>query len=174
MPACYFILILYILILKHIVLKLAKKFNQKNRKPECCPKLMKPQKNALDFYLLACPVTQTVRTPEIQMDRDGRVTACCPWAIKKASASMPSHNPLNSPEGCSTEEGWVWLLQLVQHHCHIFVRQDKCLCKKNYTQVSMPTSYHPSNRGKYQYSTATWVVFTEMTGFKSIGQYPQA
>lgn len=50
-------------------------------------KLMKPQKSALDFYLLASPITQTVRTPEIQMDRE---TACHPWTIKKAGSACPT------------------------------------------------------------------------------------
>lgn len=74
-PAYYFILILYSLILKHTVLRSGKKFNQRNRKPEHCPKLLKSQKSALDFCLLASLYTLIDRTPETQMDRDDRVTA---------------------------------------------------------------------------------------------------
>lgn len=101
---------------------------------------MKPQKNALDFYLLASPIRQSghQRSRWTEMT----VTACHPWASRP---SMPSHHPLNPLEVCSTEEGWVWLLQLVQYHCHIFVRRDKSLCNKNCTQVLKPTSCHPSN-----------------------------
>lgn len=80
----------------------------------------------------------------MQMDRDDRVTTCCPRAIKKAGAARPTMTLWTHLKGAQLKR--VGLLQLVQHHCHIFVRQNKCLCKENYTQVLMPTSYHPSNR----------------------------
>lgn len=53
---------------KHIVLGFGKKFNQRNRKPEHCPKLFKSQKSALDFYLLASPYNLIDTTPEIQIE----------------------------------------------------------------------------------------------------------
>lgn len=103
---------------------------------------MKPQKSTLDFYLLASPSQDTRNAARQRWQSDSLLSL----GYQKSRSSTSNHDPLNSLEGWSAEEGWVGLLQLVQHHCHIFVRQNKCLCKKNYTQVLMPTSYHPSKR----------------------------
>lgn len=134
---------------KHRVLRFGKKFNQRNRKPEHCPKLLKSQKTAPDFYLFVSPYTQIERTPETRREMtEWQCEVCHPQGNNRPSTASPTMSPWAHLKSLQQQRAWFGS----QSWCgtirfHGFVRQDKCTCRKSYTMVLTPISYHPANWG---------------------------
>lgn len=146
-PAYYFILILCILILNTQYLDLAGSLIKETENMRIALNCWSFQRVLKDFYLLASPYTltghQRLRWTEMT---EWQCEACCPQAINRASPACITVSLQAHLKGLQQKRAWCgshsWCSSI---RLHSFVRQDKCTCRKNYTKVLTPTSYHPAN-----------------------------